>query len=233
MNKDDLQTKRADFISINLIGRKLTNGEIACAMGHEGIYELINNSKDDISLIFEDDARIIDNMESVLESFKLIKEPAILQLYNINLNNKKIENHEADDYLSFEKLVNPTPRTHAYAINKLAVDVIVQEIGKTKKIFSTADWPHLWFHKVHFYQVKKSLVIWEELESSIEHERREITRSLLDTAYKFLVRSHLAGLSHRIALTSLLFKLHGFPIVSSYFHLVVARRVNPNNNLQN
>ena len=156
---------RHDYLSWFTLGRSLTNEEIACALGHRMIYELIHENKSDWALICEDDAVPLENL-SHFTIQKIVNEvengtncedvdqPRIIHLGSTLLGEQDTIVYSSQ--LETNKISNAPLCAHAYLINKCAVEVI-RSHPKSSEFINPCDWPIQWKDKIIFYRVVNAL----------------------------------------------------------------------------
>ena len=150
------EKQKIDQLSnIIFLGRKLTENEIKCLLGHAAI---ITKTLDSWSIILEDDSIInskyfLDFMKTV--EYLQLSKPTILLLYIgkngvfSKINRKALPGTNL--YLA-KCLAVPTGAV-GYAINPAAAD----ELRKTEKFIGNADWP-TWARRVSFFGVFPEVV---------------------------------------------------------------------------
>jgi len=147
---DPLKEFRDDSKSQFFYRRKLTNGEIACTLGHRMIAKKAQLDHVDIAIVLEDDVQIsspVDVVSSVEDMpqktptlLLLIVDPRLTLTVKTQVYFRKDGNRRA--------VSNPSP-TSAYALNQSAVKYIVGLDESELKGFQ-ADFPVNWFRKVKY-----------------------------------------------------------------------------------
>jgi GR25 family glycosyltransferase involved in LPS biosynthesis len=179
---------RHDFLSWLHIGRKLSNEEIACALGHRLIYDLIQKERWGWALVCEDDAipQIEYSREYIYALIEEIEEiegvdekicPKIIHLGPPLLDETDLE--EDSSLLRSVRIFNAPIGTYAYLINAEAVNVICTN-PKSRDFISPCDWPTQWREKIRFYRSRERLFLTNINSSYILDSRRRtvMTRSI-------------------------------------------------------
>lgn len=198
-NALELNDKCKDNINLN---RKLTSGEIGCALSHISIYKRVISNEEDWSLVIEDDA-LLNNASSE----KITRVISLANKYNadiIILGYSKLSPNDSsifyikepikrickseDGYILGIPWKNWTCGTVSYLINKNGAQKILNRYIKSgKKIETVADdW--LFFEKSCNLKILhcRPLMIYEDYKnhtSSIEQERSIVSKkniSILD-----------------------------------------------------
>lgn len=123
-----------------LVHRKMSLGEIGCAISHKQIYDHIKIRKDTLALILEDDT-IVCNFEqlkmAIYEFQKIMAEnpglPTALQIGSTHFNFSKFDSESL-----LQKIDFPSYGTFGYLLNYHAAVFLSDS---NTKITSTADWP--------------------------------------------------------------------------------------------
>lgn len=148
-----------DEVSKAINRRSLTPSEIGCALGHLTAYNWANDT--DWLIVLEDDVEVLGDISEIEEKLsRLSSEASVIHLDDF-------ESMRTDDFFRYAKWKLPY-RTHAYAINRTALDFIKQ---RQQNIISTADWPIQWAHHVKFFRMKNKVIRLKDLPSLIESDR--------------------------------------------------------------
>ena len=169
-----------------ILKRKLTVGELGCALAHrEACRRLVNSPTDfPYSIIFEDDANLMANIDLKLLGKALIDpNPRILLLgwtpeFTLVLS-------EQDQSLSkVVEVVVPPTGAFAYAINVAAARVIA---NTTKNFTAVSDWPIEIYSTVKFFALNEPITDWkfasrdsdiDKLDSRENHENTNVFRRI-------------------------------------------------------
>lgn len=209
------RSNRHDFLSWLHIGRRLSNEEIACALGHRLIYDLIQKERWEWALICEDDAipQVEFSHEYIHALINEIKEmqcmgeessPKIIHLGPPLLDERDLEKDLS--LLRSVRISNAPVGTYAYLINAAAVNVICAN-SKSRDFISPCDWPTQWRGEIRFYRSRERLFLTNIDSSYILDSRRRtvMTRSIRDRA---LYR--IRNLILKTSLTNRLLRFSGF-----------------------
>ena len=142
--------------SMIIHGRKLSNGEIGCARSHQLAYLVPTNS--DWTIFLEDDVRIDGDLSVIEEQLnRLSLKPTVVFL-----------NYGPEDFVRYP-FWKKKHCTHAYALNKSALDVIR---NTHTEIICVADWPIQWVYQLDFLVLSQGIIkLNQEIDSLIESER--------------------------------------------------------------
>jgi len=215
-SKHFFKNTRHDYLSWLALGRPLTNEEIACALGHRMIYELIHENDTDWALICEDDAVPLDNL-SLLTIQKIINEvdcganckdvdqPRIIHLGSPLLGEQ--DTIVLSSQLVINKISNAPLCAHAYLINKCAVEVI-RSHPKSSEFVTPCDWPIQWKDKIIFYRVVDALFNRVGDEKSYIAPQRIKSESgfIISRRIKYRIRSLL----EKTGITTVILRWFGF-----------------------
>jgi GR25 family glycosyltransferase involved in LPS biosynthesis len=138
------------------IGRRLKFEEISCALGHNGIYQLIWKQGLTWGVVLEDDVQVVTELQKLSDYLFQSDQPTIIFLNSFPLNMSH-ENDEVDHKIGIpnglRKQFLPKNIACSYAINFAAVDLIFK-LGRNN-LLSVADWPYVWHRQVNFYQIEE------------------------------------------------------------------------------
>jgi hypothetical protein len=150
---------------MRIYGRVLRNSEIACALGHFEILLQAQRSPTDITLIMEDDAEVLDlsQLKAWLNELDLLK-PKIWTFPNPS--SSKLVIPTPFKKISKRSFCTPT-LAHAYAVNKLALDLVLD--GYTHYGFEgfQADFPLFYADSVIFEIAPLKIIQQSNVESLI------------------------------------------------------------------
>ena len=215
--KSHFKKSRHDFLSWLNFGRRLTNEEIACGLGHLKIYNIAKESELNWFLVCEDDV-FPRNGLGYLEIFQAIQE----------LDDAKLEGEQADPsiihlgppllgevdednlnkrYKTISSIVNAPLGTYAYLINSEAINLICKN-SKSQHFISTCDWPTQWSKKIQFYRTITPLLLTSDFDTSYIEASRLGTKPKNVIVGKILYRVRL--FSRNLGLTDLILKFNGF-----------------------
>jgi GR25 family glycosyltransferase involved in LPS biosynthesis len=126
-----------------LIGRLLTKGEVGCALAHRNAARRLVESDKKYSMIFEDDIRLVSPPDlELLESELDTTAPRVIVLgadpFVTIPNAREQEKIHIGNFAKVIDLITPPTGTFAYAINRSAAQLLVNQ---GRKIDTTADWP--------------------------------------------------------------------------------------------
>lgn len=167
-----------DTAFLEAIREGLSDGEIACSVGHRNIYEKILSQNLDIAFVLEDDALPSDKIIEVFTELRKMKleKPAVVSLFfqkensplsirtNLNLADTDVR-----------RLITPPRHTVAYIINRKACEILLL----TPKVVGRADWP-ITANLIDFYGVDPQPIYHSAADSFIDEDRgsRRIRSSL-------------------------------------------------------
>lgn len=167
-----------DTAFLEAIREGLSDGEIACSVGHRNIYQKILSQNLELALVLEDDALPSDRIIEVfteLHKMKLEK-PSVVSLFFPKRNSPlsiptKLKLAETD----VQRLITPPRHTVAYIINRKACEILLL----TPKVVGRADWP-ITANLIDFYGVEPQPVHHSAADSFIDEDRgsRRIRSSL-------------------------------------------------------
>lgn len=155
------------------IGRPLTDGEIACAIGHLGIYQEFLHSNFEWALIFEDDAQIIDLKSFFDLNLTHINEPIVISLHDGPgfrfKRPSKIAITLSRKFVRMQKLLELPSCAHGYLINRKAVEMI--NFTAARKLLTVADWPYIFSYKYKLFSTVIPLVTIKDSTKSLIGDR--------------------------------------------------------------
>ena len=137
-------------------GARLSDGAVACAIGHQMMYRRFVDSHADWALILEDDAKLYHDPRLLMEALRGACEPTIVQL-NVNRSPFVMEQRDVRAGgqampLTLRRHFDAAFGTHAYLINRAAA-MIALRCSDRYQIVNPADWPFLWRSDVAFWDV--------------------------------------------------------------------------------
>lgn len=202
--------------------REIKIGEVGCSLAHKKCSTNLLNSNYQFGLVLEDDAEIVNDFNfELIKKFLSVEIPRIIILgwipgFAIAYNSKS---KNADDLF---KLVTPATCTFAYALNKSAAELIV---NNGSKIMDLADWPIYLFDKVEFFITNgawttashdpanstigaRSDINFSKVSQRIGHGFRVVTNSLLLYIFSIFSRLDISfkQILHRMILKDLIYK---------------------------
>ena len=134
-----------DFAKV-LLGRNMSPGEIACAIGHLRIYQEFMETNLEWALILEDDARIIKKLDFLKSGLPRIQVPLIIGIHDGPGRRVKVrECNETETRVSNilrTRLLELPYGNYGYLMNRTLVEQI--DFGNSLKFMSTQDWPYIW-----------------------------------------------------------------------------------------
>jgi len=161
------------------LNRKMSPGEIGCALSHQTGYELASPDTDWL-IVIEDDVRLtgrIEDFESYLEQVAINTGIVVSDRFDNDLPVNTILPSSIRPY-----------RTHLYAMNKLALKAATQ---RQSKVLTTADWPIQWCFLVDFIVLDQNTFTLIEESSLISAERLPLQ---LKRNEKFKTRLYLENI---------------------------------------
>lgn len=155
----------SQLLSRILWGRKLTDAEIACLIGHEMAMGALLDSDEQWCLVLEDDALPASNSAGLINNLgrTVLTSPAIFSLWSLDQETLVIDDKYSDQRESATLRAFPASAV-AYLINREAATVA---LTRRWTILSTADWPQ-WSADVEFFYVRNSGMTHGEGESTID-----------------------------------------------------------------
>lgn len=141
-----------DFAS-TLLGRKMTTGEIACAIGHLRIYQEFKETNFEWALILEDDARIVKKLDFLKLGLPRVKVPVIIGIHDGPGMRVKVKECEDTKILGRDILITRVLElpscNYGYLMNRELVEQI--SVEDSLKFMSTQDWPYIWPNDFHYF----------------------------------------------------------------------------------
>jgi GR25 family glycosyltransferase involved in LPS biosynthesis len=207
-NKTFLLEKANSRKSKFLIKRKLTLGEICCALGHRQIYSEFLETGLEWALILEDDARFISadipyQFPQKIERSK----PCIIQLYGIEETLAQLPIKKKRSQVINNERVNRlyrlyfTPElTHAYFINRSAARKLYN--STRNGIYSTADWPLLGTRGLKFYSSALPVFIQNADQSLLAKDRPTDSNYVKQSSHRLSELVNLLGLKAMLGIFS-------------------------------
>ncbi len=217
-------TKQAEF----LLGRKIGRNELACVLGHLGVYrEFLDTTSASWCLVLEDDAEIDSRLMKFLEYSSEFPRNSIIHLapqYNLpNFVLHTLAFEVGNRVTKINKVLDFIPRTHGYLIDRTAASTAI-EFSKKDNYYFTADWPLNWIGKVGFWVTSETLVNTTETDSGsdIAQERvlLEGEASKREPFMRMLSQIRfLNWLFNGLGITALYGKFLGIPCTVTYRRL--------------
>ena len=218
-NKPRLHFKhsRHDFLSWLNFGRRLTNEEIACGLGHLKIYNLAKDLDSSWFLICEDDAfpnegLVAEGIYEVLQdwdktlSVEKFSIPSIIHLGPPLQGETDIQSKNGESG-SIVSILNAPYGAYAYLINAEAIRLICDH-PRSQDFISACDWPTQWVEKIRFFRTSNPKFLTTDFDLSyIEITRRaKQPKILLISRILFRLRLSL----WRIGFAKFILKVNGF-----------------------
>jgi hypothetical protein len=159
----DIPTEQLqELVSISsfVIGRKVTQTEVAVMMSHQKCYELANEEDCDFLIVLEDDVEVMNEskIENLLGSLPNSEIPTIWTFFKSHWSAWHREGKET--VASF-----PPPCAAGYVMNKAALRSAVKE-----KSIGIADWP-TWSFGIKFKLIDNAGFVLIEGPSYVENDR--------------------------------------------------------------
>ncbi len=178
----EYDSKTHQSISNRFLGRRLTKGELCCAMAHEAAYERFIEAGTEWALILEDDCELNTEFE-ILSLVKQVRvnSPSVVQLYGIATYLEQVnrwlwmefmisKRSNSEDLIKIKRSWELPDGTYGYLINQAAAKLAVNKMKNSRHV-TTADWPAQWRRKVNFMVSRQPLVSTKENDSLIDLER--------------------------------------------------------------
>lgn len=166
-----------------ILGRKMSYGELSCALGHLEMYENFILTGKPWGLFLEDDAKILPGIEDVLLKLPNELSPSIILLMSCLSADFRSFNpypfpflkHELKltDSMKFRRCATHPVGAYAYLMNRSAALVAVHHL-RGRKIFSPADFPFQFRNLVSFYVSKSEYALPGNSTSLLEEGRSNI-----------------------------------------------------------
>jgi len=158
-------TLRNDIRSMRIYGRVLLDTEIACALGHFEILRQAKRTPTDITLIVEDDAELLNlrELKAWLMQLDLLK-PKIWTFPNPS--SSKLVIPTPFKKISKKNFCTPT-LAHAYAVNRLALDSVIDGYSHYGFEGFQADFPLFYADSVIFELAPMKIIQQSNVESLI------------------------------------------------------------------
>lgn len=179
---------------VEIIGRKLNDGEIGCTLSHQKCYATISNNDYPYAIIFEDDITFINDFNTIrkinLDKILNTDVPTVLML--------------SGDYWYWRKKtvvsVLDCVGAYAYIINKAAANLL----GSLKACGTADNWSYFMSHglkikAIYPYLVDANLNM-DLLSSDVAQDEWIIHRDKMKLAY--VIRGYLKGAVKRILKSS-------------------------------
>jgi GR25 family glycosyltransferase involved in LPS biosynthesis len=154
------QFAKCKAMSELLIGRTISEVEVAVAFSHQKIYRQALLDGCEIATIFEDDIEVADPAEfaNAVNSEIDLRNPTIMNLFSPNWSLWKKKQNTIIAII-------PPPYAAAYKINKRAMEIATLSLP-----VGVADWP-IWSRKINFNLVEDAGVRFFESQSFVDVER--------------------------------------------------------------
>ena len=165
------------------LGRKMSYGELSCALGHLEMYENFILTGKPWGLFLEDDSKILPGIQDVLLELPNEPSPSIILLMSylgtdwrsVNVYPFPFVKHELKltDTIKFIKCATHPVGAYAYLMNRSAALVAVHHL-RGRKIYSPADFPFQYRNKINFFASNNDYVVHGDHTSALEEGRRNI-----------------------------------------------------------
>lgn len=159
----------ADTDFLEAIREGLSDGEIACSVGHRKIYEKILSQDLDLALVIEDDAMPVEPITDFFTELRKtnLKEPSVFSLFFAQQQSpvffsSKLKLGETEA----TRILAPPRSTVAYIINRTACEILLS----TPRVVGRSDWP-ITANLISFYKVEP-MPFRESAEDSYINEDR-------------------------------------------------------------
>lgn len=181
-----------DFARV-LLGRKMSPGEIACAIGHLRIYQEFKDTNLEWALILEDDARIVKKLDFLKSGLPKLQAPLIIGIHDGSGMRVKIKECRETKNLacnvSVTRLLELPSCNYGYLMNRRLVEQI--DFEHSLKFMSTQDWPYIWPNKFQYFVSNEVFVttIDQSVYSLIGSRSKSSIRSnsyFLPNLYRFI-----------------------------------------------
>jgi GR25 family glycosyltransferase involved in LPS biosynthesis len=160
-----------------ILGRRLSFGEVSCALGHLEMYEEFLLTNKEWGLFLEDDAIVETSFEAVLKNLPNDLPPSIISL--TSAQDERFEPRPfpflvnelrfGDDYIFRQCAIAPV-LAHAYLMNRVGA-LRATHLLRGKKIYSPADFPFQFRNHFDFYVSDGGYVISGVYPSTLEEDR--------------------------------------------------------------
>lgn len=160
-----------------ILGRRLSFGEVSCALGHLEMYEEFLLTNKEWGLFLEDDAIVQSSFDAVLENLPNDLPPSIISLTSAQderfeprpfpflVNELKF----GDGYIFRQCAIAPV-LAHAYLMNRVGA-FRATHLLRGKKIYSPADFPFQFRNHFDFYVSDGGYVISGVYPSTLDEDR--------------------------------------------------------------
>lgn len=142
--------------------RRMTSGEIGCALAHRSAVRRFLDGPAEIAIIFEDDARLLDSLRCHDISNALSGDSPMVAMLHWNADwtvvKAKLDQQLADGRVLFLTETFPITAT-AYALNRSAAEILARDTGPVSNV---ADWPARLAHLVDFIAIYPWLAVGGE-----------------------------------------------------------------------
>jgi hypothetical protein len=169
-----------DFTKV-LLGRNMSAGEIACAIGHLRIYQEFKESNLEWALILEDDARVVKKLDFLKSGLPKVEVPLIIGIHDGSGMRVKVrEGKETKTLVSdilVTRLLELPSCNYGYLMNRRLVEQI--DFEDSLKYMSTQDWPYIWPNDFQYFVSNEVFVttIDQNLNSLIGSRPASLIRS--------------------------------------------------------
>jgi GR25 family glycosyltransferase involved in LPS biosynthesis len=178
--------------------RPLTKPEVGCALAHRSAWTRLLDTDNDFALIFEDDARLLNDPRSDSLTALLQSDKPRLVLFDTYSDYAVVRRQsQAGPYV---QALLPMLGTWAYGVNRSAAELLLE---RGEPIRSVTDWPARVSHRIQFFLSYPQIAeVDAAMESSIESGRESFTRGRTETRARKIARmaltfSHINWLRYR------------------------------------
>lgn len=185
-----------------LLRRNLTAGEIGCALAHRGAYRRLLSSSADFALVFEDDARLQDELPmEEIRSHMASSSPRVI-LLDWNPGWTIVSGRKPPKSSSVYSTSLAPIDARAYVLNRAAAELLMQNESPINYV---ADWPAQVSGRIGFSITYPRPVRADwNVPSTLEEDRQSQGITQLDRKWKKALRivatiSHVRWFSHRRA----------------------------------
>ncbi len=229
LNDIDHFINKNKTISLKKVGRKLSPGEIGCALSHQLIYKIIIKESIQSTLILEDDIDISPNLIKIMDSKNQFPEQwdiILLGYHNTNSrDNLKLDALSVRALGSNYELINinePAHGTYGYIISLAGAKKI---LSKSMDFAFPIDHYTGNHELINVYAIVPLLItINKKLsdQSNLRYEREELQK----IAHEKRISSIYKILNNQIVLLSGNFSIYGFNELGLYIYKKYSNRVN-------
>jgi GR25 family glycosyltransferase involved in LPS biosynthesis len=157
-----------------LFRRRLTPGEIGCAVSHRiAVAAAHRATTSEWTLIFEDDARLsrhFPNLDNLVARLPTDTPVILVMWFQSDYTVCSKRDIERFGSITLARALTPPISAVGYALNSAARKVVLA--SKEQRIRFVADWPPDWSYRIDFYIAYPPLVrVPEDIKSTLEQRR--------------------------------------------------------------